>query len=277
MKLGVHISINDGLSQSIDRALKLNCDTFQIFTRNPRAWQGKKITEEEANSFKKKLRNSCIKPVFSHMPYITNLCSPKKEIYNRSIKSLIEEIKRCERLSIPYIVTHIGSHLGTSAEKAYNRVSEALKVALKNNDIYILLENAAGSTNQIGSTFEEIKKIIDEVSDDQIGICFDTCHAYVAGIDVKSQIGLNETLHIIDETIGLDRIKLIHLNDSVGNFGSHFDKHEHIGLGKIGETGVQRILQSEFKNYPIILETPIDERRKDIDNLRTVQKLATNF
>jgi deoxyribonuclease-4 len=277
MKIGFHVSIRGGIDKAVDRAEKLECTTFQIFTRNPRAWRARELKKEEIEAFHTKLEESGIYPVFSHMPYIPNLSSPDEEIYNRSLESLIEETKRCRLLGIPYIVTHLGSHLGTGSDKARDRVAEALKKALaKDDEINILLENTSGSPNQIGSDFSEIAQIIKRAGDHRIGVCFDTCHAYASGMDIKTPKGLEETLEEIERKVGLAKLKLIHLNDSAGEMGSHNDKHEHIGLGEIGEEGFKRILKSKLAQRPIILETPKDDRRDDRGNCKRVMELSRN-
>jgi len=276
VKLGFHVSISGGIDKSVKRAKKLGCSTFQIFTRNPRSWGSRDLRDSEIEAFKANLRNTGIFPVFSHMPYILNLSSPEKDVYERSIASLKEEIHRCRKLDIRYIVTHLGSHLGTGKEEAFSRLINGLKRAMSDDtsNIMILLENTAGSENQIGSTLDDFKILFDDLNSDNYGMCFDTCHAYAAGMNLRSFEGLEEIINSFDKGIGFDRLKLIHLNDSVGEIGSHYDKHEHIGLGKIGERGFKRILNSELvQNKSIIMETPQNDIRSDLDNLKYVKKL----
>ncbi len=278
LKLGVHVSISGSLDKSVNRALERGCTTFQIFTRNPRGWKSKDLDNEVVEAFKSKLFLSGIMPVYAHMPYLPNLASPDEEIYSKSVDVLIFEMKRCERLGIPYLVTHLGSHRGSGVDKGVQRVAEACLSALKvsRGETSILLENTAGSKNSVGGTFEEISSVLDLVGwGDRIRLCFDTCHAFVAGYELRTRNGLEETLKVIDKTVGLGRFELVHLNDSKGELDSRLDRHEHIGLGGIGEEGFKTILANRvFRSIPMILETPIDSRRDDCANMAKVRELA---
>jgi deoxyribonuclease-4 len=274
MKIGFHVSIAGGIDKSIDRAKELGVNTFQIFTRNPRMWKAREITLEEIDNFKKKRGEYGIDPIFSHMPYLPNFASPREEVYEKSLKTLDKEIKNCNFLGIPFIVTHLGSHLGTGKNEGVRRIIDAINnITSKFKDTpEILLENSSGKTNEIGSNFQEIASIMDEV-ENKTGLCFDTCHAFAEGYDVKSIKGLEGVITSIEDIIGWQKLRLIHLNDSKGELGSKIDRHEHIGLGKIGEDGFTNILNSPFTSKPIIMETPIDNIRDDKGNLRKVYEL----
>jgi deoxyribonuclease-4 len=276
MRVGFHVSIKKGVDKAIDRVIQLEINTFQMFTRSPRMWKHRELRDSEIDSFKEKLSNQDIWPVFSHMPYISNLSSPNDDIYNKSIKTLEVEISRSQVLDLPFIVTHLGSHLGSGIEKGLTRIIQALKKTLKKTDtnIMILLENTSGKKNEVGSSFEELKFIINEVDDDRIGICLDTCHTFTRGYDIKTTKGLQKTLKNFNENIGMKSLKLVHLNDSIGELGSKIDRHTHIGLGKIGEMGFKNILNSDLKKFPLVMETPMDEIRTDSDNLSKVFELA---
>ena len=275
MKLGCHVSIADSIDKAVDRAEEIGCDAFQIFTRNPRMWRYKILTDEEVEAFHIKIQRSGIWPVFSHMPYLPNLSSSNPEIYGKSVSTLRLELERCSQLGIPYVVTHLGSHLGKGMEKGMAQIVNALDTAVSGLDAHpmILLENTSGKKNEVGSTFTEIGEILDKVSTDNIGVFFDTCHAYARGYDITTKEGLQRTLDEINSNIGLDRVKIIHLNDSKGELGSRHDRHDHIGLGNIGEKGFINFLSSPFKEKPLILETPVDEFRSDRDNLEKAREL----
>jgi deoxyribonuclease-4 len=278
MKLGVHVSISGSLDRSIDRALELGCETFQIFTRNPRQWAPRNLTQIEVEKFTSKLAQSKIMPVVAHMPYLPNIASPRKDVYKKSVNALKTEIQRCEVLNIPYLVSHLGSHLGSGRRNGYRRAIDACNQCLSkvDNDVVLLLENSAGTRNSIGRTFEDIQQIIEGIEHkDRVGVCFDTCHAFAAGYELRDETALENTLKKIDVAIGLNRIRIIHLNDSKGGLGSKVDRHEHIGLGFIGERGFQTILKNKTINsLPLILETPVDARRDDYENLAKVKELA---
>jgi deoxyribonuclease-4 len=274
MKIGFHVSIAGGIDNSIDRARELGINTFQIFTRNPRMWKARKITIEEIDNFKKKRREYSMDPIFSHMPYLPNFATPRDDVYEKSLKTFDKEIKNCNSLDIPFIVTHLGSHLGSGKKEGKRRIIDAINnITSRFKDTpEILLENSSGKTNEIGSNLQEIASIMDEV-DNKIGLCFDTCHAFAEGYDVKSIKGLEGVISSIEDIIGWEKLRLIHLNDSKGDLGSKIDRHEHIGLGKIGEDGFTNILNSRLASKPIIMETPIDNIRDDKGNLRKVYEL----
>lgn len=278
VKLGFHVSISGGIDRAVDRALELGCDTFQIFSRNPRSWAYRALTEDEAEAFRDKRRQAGIEPVFDHMPYILNLASPHDEIYLRSLESLSVELERCSALGIPMVVTHIGSHMGSGPERGVSRVVEGVRVVLERDEsgVMVLLENGAGSRNSVGSGFEELELILDGVDrPDRVAVCLDTCHAFAAGHDLRTEEGLETMVCGFDDSIGLERLMLVHLNDSVGGLGRGVDHHEHIGLGEIGIDGFRRIMGSRLAAAPMVMETPSDERRTDEENMRVARGLAS--
>jgi deoxyribonuclease-4 len=279
VELGLHVSISGTIDQAVDRARELTCDTFQIFTRNPRGWKYKKLIREEVDEFRRKLETDGITPVVAHMPYLPNLSSPKKAIYNRSAKSLSAELDRCDMLGIQYLVTHLGSHMGAGQDLGLDRITEAVNHAIAENpsNVMVLLENTAGTKNSMGSSFEDLKRILARINDKRrVAICFDTAHAYAAGYDLHSPRGVEETLARFDSVLGFDALKLIHLNDSKVGLGSGRDRHEHIGMGYIGDKGFRAFLKHEaVQNLPLIMETPIDERRDERGNLQKARELST--
>ena len=276
MKLGCHVSIAGSIDKAVDRAREIGCNTFQVFTRSPRMWRYREFKSEEIESFKRKRVDASIYPVFSHMPYLPNLSSSNPEPYRKSVETLRLELTRCNQLEIPFLVTHLGSHLGKGLDTGIKQIVGAIDEAIKDLDHYptILLENTSGKTNEVGSTFEELNTIIDNVSTERIGVCFDTCHAFTRGYNISTQEGINSTIKNIEEPIGLNRIQLVHLNESKGELGSRIDRHNHIGVGHIGEDGFRRFLKSRFKSKTLILETPVDEFRSGKDNLEKVRELA---
>lgn len=274
MKLGFHVSIAGSIDQSFDRARLLGCTAFQIFTRNPRTWKSKPLNPDEVKAFRRKHRESKIGPVFSHMPYLPNLASPIDTIYKKSVDALVEETERCDELGIRYIVTHIGSHVGSGAEGGRLRLIQALGRAADKGGPMILLENDSGSGAHMGSNFGDIAELINELGSTRIGFCLDTCHTFAAGYNIATRDGLTQTLREIRRTISLNRLRLVHLNDSVGGLGSGVDHHDHIGLGNIGEEGFRLILASQLSKRPMIMETPVNDRRSDAENMNKVRELA---
>ena len=279
LRLGLHVSIEGELDQAVDRALERGCNTMQMFTRNPRGWQFKALDPSVIECFGTKLAGSGIEPVFSHMPYLSNLASPKEAVYSLSVKALKAELKRCIQLRIPYAVTHMGSDLGLGKVAGLKRIVVAINSALEESpgETVVLLENTAGTKNSMGSSFEDVRRVLDAIAQsERVGVCLDTCHAFAAGYDLVTPTAIERTLGRFKDVIGLNRLKVIHLNDSVGGLGSHLDRHEHIGLGKIGEDGFRNILRSPLRRLPLILETPIDQRRSDVGNLQKVRELASS-
>jgi len=277
MRLGLHLSIQGSIDRVVDRGLERGCNTFQMFSRNPRGWKSKKLSSLEVESFRRKLGESGIWPVVIHTPYLLNLASPRDDVYSKSVALLKDELWRASELGVPYVVTHLGSHLGYGKMSGFRRIVEAVNDCFSSveNDVFLLLENTAGTKNSMGSSFEDVEYILSRIEvGKRIGVCFDTSHAFAAGYDLASRGAVQHTLERFDEVIGLDRLKIVHLNDSMGALGSRVDRHEHIGLGKIGEGGFRNILQSLLGQLPLILETPVDERRSDMGNLEKVRELA---
>ena len=277
IKVGVHVSIAGSLDLAVDRAKKAGCDVFQMFSRNPRGWGFSPLSEESCDTFRSKIRAGNLIPV-DHMPYLPNLASPKADIYHKSIASLTTELDRCDRLGIPYLVTHLGHHLGDGIAGGRARVIRAINMALKDSDnpVMLLLENTAGDKNSVGSSFEHIRGIMDGLEQkNRIGVCFDTCHAFAAGYELRTESGIQKTFAQFDELIGINNLKIIHLNDTKGDLGSGLDRHEHIGMGFIGEDGFRLLLhRPDVAALPLICETPVDERRDDAGNIAKVRELA---
>ena len=284
LKLGVHVSISGGISNSVDNAMKIGCTAFQVFTRSPRQWKTKELTSHETEIFKEKLGNSPIDPesVVVHMPYLPNLSAPTSEMYEQSISVLTDEITRCNLLGIPHLVIHLGSHLGHGPKNGINQLVKACTKSLyayndlgqSRNKVKILLENSAGQKNSIGSQIGEMQSIFDILGKKDYGLCIDTCHLFAAGYDLSTESGVSALVDNIDSHLGLANIKIIHLNDSKGELGSNLDRHYHIGLGKIGENGIRCLVNyKKLSHVPIIMETPIDSVRNDIDNIEFVRNV----
>ena len=247
MQIGAHVSISGSLDRSVDNAVERECSAFQIFTRNPRSWFAKDMDPNEAKTFKEKLSSSSIDRMATcaHMPYLPNLSTPEDEGYEKSIKSMIKEVERCNQLGIPYLVTHLGSHKGSGEENGIKRLTAALtKVAKTKADVMILLENTAGQKNSVGSNFVQLAEIFSKCKPaNKFGICLDTCHAFVAGYDLRTKDAVKKTMKEFDDTVGIKNLKILHLNDSKGELNSNLDRHNHIGLGEIGEEGLAEMVK----------------------------------
>ncbi|ABN56571.1 MULTISPECIES: deoxyribonuclease IV [Methanoculleus] len=277
--VGCHVSIAGSIDRAVGRALDAGCDTFQIFSRNPRGWKVKDLDPGLAGAFRAAVSASGIGPVVDHMPYLPNPASPDAEIYEKSVAALAGELRRCSLLGIPYLVTHLGHHRGAGMEAGQERVVAAINRAFEDageSDVMLLLENTAGEKNSVGTTVDNLSRIVDGIdAKERVGICFDTCHAFAAGYDLRTAEGVDAVLGEIDDAIDLSRLRVVHLNDCKGDLGSGLDRHEHIGLGRIGEDGFRHILRHPaVRRLPLICETPVDERRSDTGNIAKVRELA---
>lgn len=281
-RLGAHISISGGIWKALERGRALGCDTVQIFTKNARSWRAKALTEEEIEEFLKVKESTGIDPVVAHDTYLINLASPKEDVYSRSIEALWEELKRASALRIPYLVMHPGAHLGSGEEEGLYRIARAINLIHQRGPdlgVMILLEITAGQESSLGCSFEQLARIVEMLEEDQrVGICFDTCHAFAAGYDLSSEEGYQKTFEELDDVLGLERLKVIHLNDSKAPCGSRIDRHEHIGRGEIGLEAFRRLLNDErFADLPFIIETPKGKTSEGEDwdrvNLSTLRSL----
>ncbi len=278
MRIGVHVSIAGHIYESLNRARDLGCNTMQIFSRNPRGWQVTKLDDADVREFRRLKEKYDIDPVVVHIPYIINLATPDDTLYKRSISAYIEDVKRADTLGAEYFVTHLGSHVGSGEDNGIKRFSEALARIMKLADpkVMVLLENTAGAGDGIGYKFEHLKRIIEAQEDpSRIGVCLDTAHTFEAGYDVKSRQGLERTLKDFDKLLGLQRIKVVHFNDSLSAPASHVDRHQHLGKGEIGTEGLKRIINHpELKDAAFIMETPKNTDKDDRMNIAAARKMA---
>ncbi len=274
MLLGVHCSVAGGLENAFTQAAELNINTFQIFTRNQRQWKAKPITADEQKKFKAALRASNVKTAFSHCSYLINLAAGDNDMLIKSITALIEEVERCTALGLSYCVLHPGSAGGQTMDDAIFRIAEALKIVLlktPSSKVMILLEITAGQGSSVGGKFENLKEIYNHVKSKRIGYCFDTCHAFASGYDIRTEKGMAVTMKEFDDILGIKNLKVFHLNDSKGDLDSHLDRHENIGKGKLGLAPFRYIMQN-FPDIPKVLETPKEDDGDKI-NLAVLRKL----
>ena len=278
MKLGVHVPIAGGLEAAVAYAVRLSCNTMQIFSRSPRGGSSTPLPAELIERFSEQCLAAGIDPLAVHGPYIINLASPDAAMWKRSVALYREEYQRVVALRAQYLVTHVGSHKGTGEEAGIARVAEAINRTIENQPgaAMILLENTAGSGQGIGYSFEHLAAIRAQVDDKaRVGICLDTAHLFASGYAIHTEEGLKETVKSFDRVVGSEHLKLIHLNDSKVPFESRVDRHWHIGEGHIGEEGFRRLLRDQaLRAVPWILETPKTSEREDEKNLNRVRELA---
>ncbi|HTB07849.1 MAG TPA: deoxyribonuclease IV [Bacteroidia bacterium] len=276
MMLGVHCSVSGGLQLAFDEAAKLNLDTFQIFTRNQRQWKAKPISEEEKKDFAAAWKlHPEVKAIFAHSSYLINLASADKSLQDKSVGGITDEVKRCHELGLFGAVLHPGAAGEATEHDAMKRIAEGLKEALAathGSHVKILLENTAGQGSHVGYKFEHTREIMDMVGSDRIGTCFDTCHAFAAGYDIRTEHEFEEVMKEYDHIIGLKHLHAIHLNDSKGDLGSRIDRHEHIGQGRIGVDAF-RFMMKKFPHIPKCIETDAENNMDEV-NITLLRKLA---
>lgn len=275
------MSIAGGKYQAVLRGQKIGCETIQIFVKNANRWKAKPLTAEDITLFQQTLQETQISPVIAHNSYLINLASPDEDLWMKSLEALIIEVERCAALEIPFLVIHPGAHKGAGEKVGLNRITIALNEVLKRTESFkvtILLESTAGQGSILGGRFEHLAKLLNEsFYPERLEVCLDTCHIFAAGYDLRTNDACEETFKEFDQIVGLDKLKAIHLNDSQGELGSRRDRHEHIGMGRIGLEGFRWIVNnSELSCLPLILETPkgpdLKEDRDNLDILRSLQK-----
>lgn len=262
--LGAHVSIAGGVSKAPARAAELSMTSFQIFTKNNNRWKGKDIVPEEAAGFEKGVSDGGFKGVVAHIDYLTSLASTDDAIREKSKNGLVEELKRCAALKIEMLVIHPTSHGGAGLEKGISLYAAGLKSAVEefegegSGDVEILLETVAGQGNAIGRIFEELRAIREESGlGKRLGICYDTCHTFAAGYDITTRDKYEGVLEEFDRVLGIETLKVFHLNDSKKGLGSNVDRHQHIGWGEMGLDPFRLIMNDErFSEIPKIIETP---------------------
>lgn len=278
MRFGFHISISEGFSKVIEQAEIRGCETIQLFSRNPRGWGFHPLNEQEIKAFQSGVKEKDLYPVFLHLPYLPNIASFHSKFYSRSIQSIIMDLERAEMLGAQYLIIHIGHRLESSEEEAIEAVSQGIGRAFEKvkNRIILLLENTAGQGTEIGYHFSQIKAILDQIVEkERVGVCLDTAHAFEAGYDLSNREGIERTLESFHQLIGLDRLHLIHLNDSKTPLGSRKDRHWHIGEGYIGLEGFRILVNHPLlKHLPGIMETPRKDTEEDIRNMRVIRSLV---
>jgi deoxyribonuclease IV len=278
--VGAHMSVAGGLEKAIGRGVTAGCRTIQLFTRNSNQWAGKSVSDEEAGVFRAAAAAAGFSPLVSHSAYLINLGSSDPLVRTRSVAALRDELVRCRRLAIPFLVLHPGTHGGDGEETGIDRIAKGLDASLEaagTDGVDVLLETAAGQGACVGHSFGQLKAIRDRSSSPgRIAVCFDTCHVHAAGYDIVSTEGWRRTLDELDDQVGLALVKVIHANDSKRERGSHVDRHERIGQGAMGEKAFAHVMRERaFRDVPKILETPKDDAGAwDRAGLAALRRLA---
>jgi deoxyribonuclease-4 len=287
-RLGAHLSIGGGLPRAVDRAVASRCEALQIFTKSAGQWRARTLPPDEIVSFRRRVAETGIQPVVAHNSYLINIAAAATELRAQSLQALIEEYDRADALALDGLVMHPGSHTSGTELEGLRLIASGLRELLSarpESSPLVLLEHTAGQGTNLGHRFEHLAAILELLDGSpRIGVCIDTCHLLAAGYDICSDEGYTATFREFDRLIGLDRIKVFHLNDSKKPCGSRVDRHEHIGKGCLGLEPFRRLLNDpRFARLPMLLETPkLDtpesRRKSDVDpwdarNLRTLRRL----
>jgi deoxyribonuclease-4 len=286
--LGAHMSISGGLYKAPLKGREAGCQAIQVFTRNRNRWKSKKLSTKEIDLFHKACEETSIRVVAAHSSYLINLASTRSHVFEKSVHALLQELERTELLEIPYLVMHPGAHVGGGEKKGLKRIAGALKGVLERTSDYrvkILLETTAGQGTSLGYRLEHLAEILEMTeSQDRLGICMDTCHAFAAGYDFRTAKAYRQFLKKFDRILGLDRLGLFHINDSKNGLGSRVDRHEHPGAGCIGLKPFSFFLNDpKLAHLPFLLETPkgknkdgLDWDRVNLNLLRSLIKKANH-
>lgn len=280
-KLGAHMSAAGGVSKAFERGQSIGCNTMQIFTRNQNRWDSKPLDPDEVARWQAAAAQTGIAPVIAHTSYLINLGSSDDALWEKSIHALVDELQRAETLGLLGVVLHPGAHMGQGEDAGIARVAAGLDRAhaiTAGFQTRTLLEITAGQGTTLGYTFEHLAAMRAQAADpERIAVCFDTCHAFAAGYDLRTPQTYAATMSAFDRVVGLDLLACFHFNDSKGTLGNHRDRHEAIGQGGIGLSGFAQILNDpRFAGVPMILETPkSDDLHEDVENLAVLRSLLT--
>ena len=284
--LGAHMSIAGGIHKALWRGEKAGCQVIQIFTQSPNQWISKQLTAEDMAAFEDARQKTGIQPVSVHDSYLINLASPETRLRHKSIDALSREMERTEALGIPLLVIHPGTHMGAGEAEGLRHISESLNRVFDRSSktkVEILLETTAGQGTSLGNKLDHLAEIIDKTEyRDRLGICLDTCHIFAAGYDVRDENSYGNLIRTYHSTLGMEKLKLFHINDSKRDLRSKIDRHEHLGQGFIGKNAFAFFLNDPaFKNLPFILETPKGKNDHgidwDVENLMVLRNLQTSL
>ncbi|MFB6190982.1 MAG: deoxyribonuclease IV [Candidatus Nanohaloarchaea archaeon] len=274
-RIGAHVSISGGVEKAVERQEEIGGNCGQIFAGSPRTWSVSGYSEEDGESFQELREEKDQEPYVIHSTYLVNLATPKDELFEKSLDCLQAELDAAGTLGVEYVVFHPGAHTGSGRENGIERIAEGIDELDIPGNVTLLLENTAGKGTTLGRSFGELRQMIElaDTPDEKIGVCIDTCHAHAAGYDLCSGEGFEDMLQEIKEDLGLETVKVVHLNDSKDPKGSEKDNHQHIGRGEIGDEGFRNVVNSELAEKPMILETPVTEDRGYAENLERIKEL----
>lgn len=266
LQIGAHVSIGDGFDAAVRRQRELGGNVGQVFMGSPRGWAVKDVDETHRADFQDALADDEMGPWIAHGTYLINMATPKDDLAEKSIATVQGELDACAALGIPYYVFHPGAHTGAGVDTGVANVAKRLSELDIPEEVTLLLENTAGKGTTVGKTFKQLDRMVAESSYtyEDVGVCLDSCHLFAAGYDFRSADEMDDLVAEIEDVIGLANVHYLHLNDSKHPFGSEKDEHEHIGEGEIGAEGFEYFVTHEaFRDLPMVLETPVDEKGYD--------------
>lgn len=275
-KVGAHVSISGGVEKAVERQKDETGNCGQIFAGSPRTWKVSEYEDEDGDNFQELRDEEDQNPYVIHSTYLVNLATPKDDLFDKSLNCLQSELEAAAKLGVEYVVFHPGAHTGSGRETGLDRIAEGIDELDIPESVTLLLENTAGKGTTLGKSMGDLREIMERAETDNgnIGVCIDTCHAHAAGYELKDEEGFNDFLQEIEEDLGLDSVKVLHLNDSKDEKGSEKDNHEDIGYGNIGEIGFENIVNcDEFEDLPMVLETPSDNRASYKENIEKIRSL----
>ncbi len=277
-KVGAHVSVSGGVEKAVERQEEIEGNCGQIFAGSPRTWSVAEYSDDEGSSFQKARKKKKQSPYVIHSTYLVNLGTPKDDLFKKSLNCLQAELDAAEKLGVEYVVFHPGAHTGSGRKNGIERIAEGIDELDIPDGVTLLLENTAGKGTTLGRSFGELRQMIESSStpDEKLGICLDTCHAHAAGYELREEKGFQDMLQEIEEDLGLEKVKVLHLNDSKDEKGSEKDNHEHIGEGNIGDKGFENVVNCEqFEQLPMVLETPVTDEKGYAENIEKIRELKT--
>ena len=273
LRVGAHVSVAGGVHNAVANQTEVGGNCGQIFTHSPQVWRDPDIEEEEATAFREGTAAELAGPWVIHSSYLVNLCTPKDDLREKSVRSMQTEVDAADRLGIEFVNVHLGAHTGAGVEGGLANAVAALNDVDVPDGIRVLLESDAGSGTKLGDEFWHLAEVADGSRHD-VGACLDTAHAFAAGHDLSTPEAVAETLDRFDETVGLERLECVHLNDSKHGLGTNKDEHAHVGEGEIGVEGMRAFVNHPaLRDVPLVLETPTEDGRGFAWNVDRVREL----
>jgi len=278
LRIGAHVSISGGVEKAVERQKEETGNCGQIFAGSPRTWKVSEYEEEQGQKFEAEREKQGQNPYVIHSTYLVNLATPKDDLFEKSLKCLQSELEAAQKLGVKYVVFHPGAHTGSGRDTGIERIAEGIDRLDIPQDVTLLLENTAGKGTTLGKSMGELREMMEktETEDNKLGVCIDTCHAHAAGYNLTDEKGFQDFIQEVEEDLGFDNLKVLHLNDSKDKRGSEKDNHQDIGYGNIGEKGFSNIVNSErLQDVPMIVETPqdnVDSYEENIEKIRELKR-----